>query len=736
MNSDKFFTSLHKLFSQGRVSHVISVLRNNIASASAAHPEMANLAVRLDRIEDTYARMRRYLLDGVDDPALQKMYADILDDLDDTARSYLFILNENRLDPFFADYRLQKVRNRKLADLYDELKKNDYRALMADAMDSESLRYRAKGEEAVGNIFLKIWSLPPWADDERKTVAEILSNPEAPFTLRAQSVSALLLGLLKFYDPGKFALLLDFYSEADDERLAARALTAIVLVIARHGASVMGRQAIRGRLEVLADSILTYTRLRDVVNTLIRTRDTDRVSREVSEAFNSTMKELTPEMLEKLRREGLAVDTGETGMNPEWEKLMKNKSLEEKMKAINDMQLEGMDVMMQTFARLKSFPFFNTLPNWFLPFSPQLTAVAPLFDSLDPEAFSTMTEATDMCASDRYSFAFGILRMPDDRRRDMAAHLSAQLESVRDLLKDRDNVGRKPEFATEALLFSRDLYRFAKLYPKRRDFHDPFESALDFLSLSVLGKLLDEDEIKVAAADFYFRHAYYPLALSLYENIVASSGAERHIFERIGFCHQMQGDIDAALRNYEKADLFSSDSDRSSSWLIRKLALCNKLAGNYAKAADYYAMLLERNPDDMGVEFHLGNVQLRAGNIKEGMEHLSKVHYLAPDQRNYTRSYIRGLAMRGSLDDAAAAVTKLIDGGAARADNADLRLAGHIAFMAGNLKKAADYYGKASSGFSEVEYRAEIEAELGTLAPYDELTLHLVLDSLHEGGEV
>ena len=42
---------------------------------------------------------------------------------------------------------------------------------------------------------------------------------------------------------------------------------------------------------------------------------------------------------------------------------------------MNELQLEGADVYMSTFAALKNYPFFREVHNWFYPFSKQQSDV-------------------------------------------------------------------------------------------------------------------------------------------------------------------------------------------------------------------------------------------------------------------------------------------------------------------------------------------------------------------------
>lgn len=697
MNHDKFNDTIATLLESGRVGHVISTLRSKFNDGMQSHPDLGRFSSELDTVAENYAHMRRFLVEGKPDPERFFTYDWIKSELRNLGRNYLFIFSENRPDPMFAEYRFHKSNTPPLEHLFTQFKRMQFRMEKAIETESDPGLFIRKKEETVDLIFRKIWSLPPWATEDLETIGNKLAE-DVPFELKSQMVSALLLALLKFNDPAKFLILLKAYDSIADERLEARILTSIVLVLARWGNSALSTPEIVGSLQSLQDSILTYTRLRDVVMTLIRTRDTDRVTREVNEAFNSTMKEITPEMLEKLQRDGMAVDSSETGMNPEWEKLMKNKEIEEKMQAINDMQLEGMDVMMQTFARLKHFSFFRSISNWFLPFTIDHSEVAPLFPKFSEEGFSAMADATEMCSGDRFSFVLGILQMPEDKRNLLAASVGASLEMIKDQIKDRENVRRKSVFASEALSFARDLYRFAKIFPRRNNFYDPFEEVFDFTSLPAIGAVLNENEILLTAADFYFNHGYYSLALPLYEKASSSGEAERHIYEKIGYCCQMLSDYHSALESYEKADLFSSDADESSTWLLKRLAFCNKALGRYDKAADYYRKLIERNPDDLNVEFHLASVLLRSGEVKEAKDLVSKVHYLNPDHEMCSRIYNR--------------------------------LKAHDAFVNGNYSEALSLYESARGSQNKADYRRDLLTELKSLYPsVDEWIFSILTDN-------
>lgn len=57
---------------------------------------------------------------------------------------------------------------------------------------------------------------------------------------------------------------------------------------------------------------------------------------------------------------GFEENIDENDRNPDWEKAFEQSGLGDKIREMNELQLEGADVYMSTFAQLKSYPFSKT----------------------------------------------------------------------------------------------------------------------------------------------------------------------------------------------------------------------------------------------------------------------------------------------------------------------------------------------------------------------------------------
>jgi hypothetical protein len=142
---------------------------------------------------------------------------------------------------------------------------------------------------------------------------------------------------------------------------------------------------------------------------------------------------------------------------------------------MNELQMQGADVFMSTFAHLKGFPFFSEISNWFMPFMTNHTAV---IESLGSERWSKdfaniLHASAFLCNSDKYSLCLSLSQAPASQRQMIAAQFSGenlqmQEEAKAELYRksrERSNISNR---------YIQDLYRFIKLNRYRSEFFDIF----------------------------------------------------------------------------------------------------------------------------------------------------------------------------------------------------------------------------------------------------------------------
>lgn len=147
--------------------------------------------------------------------------------------------------------------------------------------------------------------------------------------------------------------------------------------------------------------------------------------------------------------------------------------------------------------------------------------------------------------------------------------------------------------------YIQDLYRFFKLYPGHLDFDDIFTSALDFHNLPILQPYVSDEESLTTIAEYYLRKNYFLDALTIYNRLSDANQESDILFQKIGYCKQMNGDIQGALEAYLHADLINPDSK----WVIRRIAGCYRTLKQPEEALKYYHRYEAFNPDDLSTKY-------------------------------------------------------------------------------------------------------------------------------------
>ncbi len=657
----------------------------NAALSRQTDPRLSDL---LKKQEDTYRYMIHYLVEGYADESRQNMLAEIvacLHFINDSLRRNAILTDSP--DLYSSTLRFERMRK---ASLQSRL--SDYRsavslaALAIEADPDSALGPVTAADEALSALFSYIWTMFGSSGEDYQTLTEAMKDADLPFEFRAQVISALFLGNLDYFDRKGVECLMDIYEGTSDPRISARALVAIILLIALNPARASIEPRLKTRFALWQDSLIIYTRLREVVMSIIRAHDTQRISSKMKDEVIPELMKLKPELIKRLGKISSASDMEMLEANPEWEEIINKNGLGEKLKELTEMQLEGGDVMMLAFSNLKNFPFFNSVANWFLPFTLNHHEFGN--DAAGTKEFFSELLDMDgvMCDSDKYSFVISLGKMPETQRKSVMDQMGMQMAQLKEAMADRKLKSSVPEFDMEVTRYVRDLYRFFKLFRKKEEFRDPFLSPIDFGTVPFLNTLLDNTEILSLIGEFYFKRGYYTEALPLLLKLSAEAPEDVLLLEKTGYAYHSLGNIQEALKWYKKAELFQPDSK----WLIKKIALCNRLQNNFKEAAEYYTKALDSDPDNYHLLMSAGNCMLESGDIAGALAHYYHANYARPDRTATWRAVAWGELMNNNIAKSLEYYTKLLlDPDVTASDHLN---AGHCYLLSHDYKNAVECY--------------------------------------------
>ncbi|MDE5813308.1 MAG: tetratricopeptide repeat protein [Muribaculaceae bacterium] len=670
------------LLDAGRFKDSFTLLRRRLTEV----PLTGTLA-KLAQAESTYRYMLDYFAKGLADPGRDTMISSLRLDLleiaqkidkessaTDSPQLYFSTLRMCRLRPASLKAELDKIVELKaMADL----------AIISGQYPDSVMTQIEEAEEKVFNV---LWTADSLQSDEYAAVSQGVAGGGLPYTTVALAVAAVGLSLMRYYSRDAFILLVDL-TKAADHRISARALSTLVLALSRWTKEVDSDSRLMDALQTIPEIEGMSDKIRNVVKIAARTRDTDRVSRKMQREVIPGLMQFGPDIIQRLKNTSEESSFSDLEANPEWEELLRESGLEEKLRELTEMQSDGADVMMVAFSNLKYFPFFRQVRNWMLPFTVQHPMLRPL-KTIDDDGVSSMLEMSGlMCDSDKYSFAFSLASMPDAQRRMMLSQMHAQTEQMKEQIADLKALKAGAEYEEELTRYFRDLYRFHKLFPKRGEFFDPFAEALNFTAIPMVADVMEQADEVATVAEFYFKRGYYQEALPLLQTVARSSAASPHVWEKIGFClEKASGRNLEAIEAYMKAQLFNPDSR----WIARRLGICYRREADYRNAIEYMEMA---RPDDgafdRGLSLLIADTLMEAGKWDDALRELYRVDYETPDDPEVIRRMAR-CSFRSKDLEKAEAQLRLIPN--ISLSEEDYRMMGHIAFLRKDMAEAARLY--------------------------------------------
>ncbi|MDE7421919.1 MAG: tetratricopeptide repeat protein, partial [Muribaculaceae bacterium] len=641
---------------------------------------------RVSQSESTYKYMLDFFSRGLADPGRDAMLADIRHTLIEIAQKIeKETASTDSPEIFFSTLRMCRLRP---ADLQDCIKKIIELKAIADLSLTAGTypdSIMSQIEEEEDKIFNIIWTADNLSKKDYTAIEDAVNAESIPFTTSALCIAAAGLSAMKYYSQDALMMLISL-SKVDDPLISSRALSSLILALSHWKNEIADDSRLMEALESLPDIDGMSKKIRSIVKNIIRTRDTDRVSKKMQREVIPGLMQFGPDIIQRLKKTSEESSFADLEANPEWEELLSKSGLEDKLRELTEMQSEGADVMMVAFSNLKNFQFFRKVRNWFLPFTVEHPMLRPLHATNEDGISSILDMSGLMCDSDKYSFTFSLASMPEMQRNMVLSQMRAQTDQMKEQLQDLKALRADNEFDTYLIGYLRDLYRFHKLYPKRSEFYDPFASTLDFTAIPVVAEVMKSGEDVEPIAEFYFKRGYYADALPLL-NSVASVSSSSHIWEKIGFCLEKSNvDNQEAIEAYMKAQLFNPDSR----WIARRLGICYRKAGDYRNALEYLEKARPENGEfDRHLSMLISETYADAGKWDEALQELYRIDYEMPDDPDVVRNIAKCAFRAGDLKKAEAQLNLLPN---ISLSEEDYRLMGNIAFLNKDMEKASRMY--------------------------------------------
>ena len=674
-------------------------IKNAFDKLKSMADELQNWSVidKIDGLETNYKYMIHYFVEGKKDPEQKNVYYHMIRDLyliADNLLEQIFVRDSSHL--FYERKRLanvhQAISTEEYSEMFIKIRDNlSVTELMPEGEDKHNRvrKLQSESESLSKDLFNFIFISGQAVNGQVESLEKLFNTNYVPNTTKSIMVSALTLNILQRFDKRKIELLLNLCNH-DEPNIAVRAITGLIPILRQYKNRWNYYPVLSCRTELLSDDALFVRRFMKAILEFIQAHETEKITKKLTEEILPEMMKLSPMIGKKINLEEWMGETGLEDKNPEWQKILKDSGLSNKLEEFSNLQMGGADIFHSTFSNLKSYPFFSEISNWFIPFDMNHSSLQGLFSdkSEADDLLTPMLSTSMMCNSDKYSLCFSIMQMPEQYRKMMISQIGAEGEDLKKMAEEEFTVN--PNQKEEGLFkqYIQDLYRFYKLYHRKGDFTDIFASSLDFHKITPVESIITNRQNLQQIALHYFDKNNLDVALEAYIMLSEIDNNNDETWQKIGYCKQMIGDINGALEAYLKAELV----DENNSWLLRRIGACYRLIKQPESAIQYYRRLEQLKPDDYNVQINIGHCFLELNQYAEALNYYFKVDFLSSGNTRAWRSIAWCSFLSGKYETAQKYYAQIIDN---KPNANDYLNAGHVELCQKNMLEAVEKYSQA-----------------------------------------
>ncbi|KAA6346851.1 hypothetical protein EZS27_005648 [termite gut metagenome] len=688
---DKNYQKIINLINQKRLKEAFTLLEKFLSDSA-----LWDLSNQLQQMQVAYNYMLQYMQLNVSDPDRKKVYRKLRTDvtgvadwarIEKLAFSPTYFLYHKVRTTIPATFTI-KTALKELENYADDMA---VASLYSHTPVGNDTFYetRKRHEETYHMLFLTVWTNYAWSSQQVSEANELLQSAAVPVNDVCLFISAVTLSLMECFDLRKFLYLFDAYNHNATE-INQRALIGIVLIVHLYTERLWLYPEVATRLAFLNESEKFGKELNRIYIQILLSRETEKIDKRMRE-------EIIPQMMKSVknfrhtRLNPEEPDEEKDDYNPDWQDAIEQSGLGDKIREITDLQVEGADIYMSTFSALKTFPFFRNISNWFYPFDQQHPEVVREIEAQKNNAImDVILQVPFFCDSDKYSLCFTMTTISPSQRDAMVSQMTDgkdwdELSKKQDALMMEERI-KQPEIISSQYL--RNLYRFFKLYPRRNEFRNIFDERIELHKYPALAGALDKPEYLLKIADYYFHKDYPADATEVYADIVAHTGGNAELFQKIGYCKQKEKKYEEAIDAYLKADILQPDN----LWTNRHLAACYRITRSFEKALKYYRKIEATQPDDSNILFYIGSCFAGLERYNEALNYFYKLDLLDGDSLKAWRAIGWCSFVTGKYEQAEKYYNKILEKKPLASDYLN---AGHVVWSMKRTEKAMELYSKA-----------------------------------------
>ena len=684
---------LCSLVSEKKIKQSLDILADMIANASSG-----DMRDEYNDIEMTYRNMLTYTIDGIKDPERNKIYLKLIQSilgLSDRARQDILSHNSG-WHTYWVKLQAEKelkLSGKTIVETVDDLmfksELDEWLKLSNEITHDPDSAISKKHKQLIKNIFNHLWLTDYYGEAEKSLINIILKSGKFRWFEASIFTTAVTLSAFRTWQSEKLIHLISLY-EAGQEQVMERALSGLILNLHYYNGRILLYPEITERIIALSHESRFREHCRIIVLQIIRSRETENLSRKLQDEILPQVAKLKPMIEEKLDLDNILPKDKNEEKNPDWAEMFSDsEEIFKTMEELTKLQMEGADVYMSAFANMKHFDFFKDFQNWFVPFYPDHETVDEIYrdEILGPgtnELAEALYKTPFICNSDKYSLLLNLKHLPSAQKSMMLKVFRMELEGLQQLKDEESATDPYRTFRTNITQYLQDIYRFFKLSPYKKEFEDLFIGRLDIYNSEFFRMTCNASEAEAGLADYFFSKNFYTDALQLFLKQVNEKPSEVQLYEKIAYCYQENADYDEALKYYRRAELI----DRKV-WTIKKIGLCLRRLGRNEEALEFYLQAYDLEPGNIHTVIMTAHCYIDLKKYEEALKYYFRVEYQDPGNLKILRPIAFCFFALGRFDESEKYYDRLSNG---KLNAHDQINKGHLALCRGNKREAVELY--------------------------------------------
>ena len=472
------YTQILLLINQRRLKEAIYQLESYLWQCSDW-----NLRNRFEEMQVAYNYMLQYMQEGIADPGRKSLYIKIQTQALEITDQARLLLLDSYSDHLYHIYRKKQASESTHRDM-DQIRHilesfNDDLAVSCLLTEQKQDEVLTRHEDTLKLLFLQTWTNSVWSSAEAEQAKTMLESELLLESDLCLFVSAVTVSLLECFDVRKLLWLMDAYQHSNTQ-IGQRGLIGMAFAFHRYSDRLHLYPAIENRIASVNEVKQLDKDLMLIQRQILLSQETEKIDKKMRE-------EIIPEMIKNVSsirnmKFGFEEsDEEKDDRNPDWTSMLDEPKLGEKLREMNELQMEGADVNMSTFSALKSFPFFREIQNWFYPFDKKHSSIIKQSKEQNDQndVLDTIIQSGLFCNNDKYSLFFIMQSFPKAQRDMVFSQLTEQqAEAFSDQAKWEELRKFNDRPTTVSNQYLHDLYRFYKLNQRRMEFTDIFKEKI------------------------------------------------------------------------------------------------------------------------------------------------------------------------------------------------------------------------------------------------------------------